>query len=169
MGNALNAMLSDASEDLNPYLQSEDSKNLLAYVQSELDSNQYTDFESEFLPQINSIFHAQLEMLSNYQSFKSDQIYVAKKMLLKSATEDIMSDYQRLTPSESQKFDNKFGDLIDKANRANYSEIPGSNDPEDRVNFRDVDVDKLFELNSDLFLYLEDRDSNFFRKMRIGQ
>ena len=61
-----------------------------------------------------------------------------------------MSDYQRLTPSESQKFDSKYGEIVDKANRANFSEILG----DEKINFRDVDIDKLYELSIDLFLYL---------------
>ena len=42
-------------------------------------------------------------------------------MLLKTSVEDIMNDYQRLTPSEALKFDKIYGEIIDTASRAVFT------------------------------------------------
>ena len=50
-------------------------------------------------------------------------MYEAKKFVLSIAMEDLMNDYQRLTSSEAFKFDKKFGEIVNTASRALYSEM----------------------------------------------
>ena len=83
-------------------------------------------------------------------------------MLLKNCVEDIMNDYQRLTPTEAKKFDRIYGDVIDTASRAVFTlDIGSESNDLNEINFRDIDVDLIFEISVDLFKYLKDRDEKF--------
>ena len=56
-----------------------------------------------------------------------------KKNLLKYCVEDIMEDYQRLTPSEAFKFDNKYGQIINKASQTVYLAFSNEKTVEDDI------------------------------------
>jgi len=73
--------------------------------------------------------------------------------LLEHTLQDIMNDYQRFTMEEAKKFDHKYGDLITQASRALYSTEDVS-----QINFRNIDVDLIFQLAQDLNMYLDERD-----------
>ena len=90
---------------------------------------------------------------------------VVKKQLLKYCVEDIMDDYQRLTPSETEKFDARYGDIVNTASRAVYIAFTDETCVEDEIlvkdptasaaakkqqgeiNFRNIDIDQLHELS----------------------
>ena len=144
------------------------SSDMVSFIESELDAAQYLDFH-EFETHVSQLlYQPKLETVRKFQKFKNDQIQsTVRKNLLKMCVEDIMNDYQRLTPSESDKFDRKYGEIVNKANRAVYTtwadgtcaedELlvsaegmadetkPGAKSDQEsgnpKINFRDIDVD----------------------------
>ena len=106
---------------------------MLPFIKSELAQDSYIDFELEFGQQINSLFLQDLDKIREFQKFKTYQILKLKQKVLAQAVEDIMQDYQRLTHSESQKFDGKYGQMLQEASKLVYMNFGEYADTEENV------------------------------------
>ena len=148
----------------NDVLTKEQDKGMVAFIDSELKNNQFDDFQ-DFEQQINSLFYSKVATISEFTKLKNKSMHEAKKFVLSITMEDLLNDYQRLTTSEAYKFDMKFGEMVNSASRALYSEM-GSVAFEDgtcesQINFRNIDVDLIFNTSLDLFQFLDYRDQKF--------
>ena len=164
---SLNTIMSDCLQNMqkDQLFEKQSDQHLYAFISSELSDNQYEDFQ-EFEQLINSIFFSKLQTISNYEKLKDKQIQLTKKFVLETVMQDVMNDYQRLTYSEADKYDKIYGEIMNSASRALYSEM-GSVAFEDnvqtsaKINFRNINVDEIYHVSLDLFQYLRDRDQKF--------
>lgn len=107
------------------------------------------------------MFFENVALLKDVKTLIGKELGKTKMFVLKISLDDLMTHYQRLTTSEAQMFDKKFGSAIDKATRALYC-----SDSADDINFRDIDVDDIFQLCQDLSMYLDERDARFLAYMK---
>lgn len=129
----------------------EDIQSLINYISSELRSKRVEDF-SMFESYINSLFLHLIQHLDQFHKKRFNISQNLKIQIVEIALKGILADTERLSNSEQERFYKKYEQFMEEVTK-----------PVEQINFKLFDIDKVTDLQVNLFEYLQERDQKWFK------